>query len=373
MKPSRLTFAISTALAAALALAAAGVAGASGHAAARSQADCVATATAAIAKAKAPVPVSVPTAPLDMASIKGKKVWLIEVVQNDLGKAIATGFTAAGKRAGLAPTVFYGAGTSQSWNDGVAKAVAQNADAIILYGIDPQAVSAPLADAIAKKTIIIDIFNGSPSDPLPKGVYAHVTPDFKQAGINAANWMLADSKCKVQTAVFGAEVLNLHKQFDKAAKDTINNACPATCKATVENVDLGTLATAFGPQVNNVLTRRGNLNYLLIVFDGGVPLVQPAITSFSKVPIVSHDGVASNLAQIRKGGQQVYDGAFAPNEWIGWALIDQAGRGLTGSKPLKWVIPERAVDKTNIGKSDAALWANWAGYEAKFAKAWGVK
>ena len=333
---------------------------------------CATTAHAATLKAEAPVPVSLPTSSLDMKKNAGKSVWMVEEVQNPLGQSIGNAFISAANAAGMKPKVLYGTGTSASWNTDVQEAVAQGANAIVLYGIAPGQVPTPMAQAAAKKITVVDIFNGSPSDPLPKGVFAHVTPDFKQAGINAANWELAASHCNVKTAIFGAQVLNLHQEFMSAMKSTITSACP-TCQAKVENVDLGTLATSFGPQVNTVLTGNTGLNYLTIVFDAGVQLVEPAIRqSFSKIPIVSHDGVDANLNAIRGGGQQVYDGAFAPPAWVGYALVDEVGRGLAGAPAEHWVIPERVIDKTNIGSSNASIWANWSSFRTGFTKAWGL-
>jgi len=45
---------------------------------------------------------------------------------------------------------------------------------------------------------------------------------------------------------------------------------------------------------------------------------------------------------------------------MGWALVDQLGRGLLHEKPFNWTIPDRVVERTNIGRNDAAILASLA-------------
>jgi ABC-type sugar transport system substrate-binding protein len=332
---------------------------------------CVASATAATKKAKAPVPVMTPT-PFNMGANKGKSVWVVNLVTNDLGKGINSGIAAAAKKAGIKVRHYYGDGTVASSNAGFSQANAAGAEGIILLGIDPRTVSTPLRAAIARKTVIVTIFTGSSTDPLPKGIFGYVTPNFNKSGVMTANWLLATSKCDLRAALFGSSTVSIHGQFMKAAAQTIARKCPS-CKAKINQVDYGTVATTLGPQVASVLNAGGDWNYVVPVADGFVPLVAPAIKSYPDVKIASHDGVPSNLALMRKpGAQQVLDGAFPPNPWMGWALIDQIGRGFQQKKPFDWTIPDRLVDSTNIGTRDAALWPGWQNYASGFVKAWGL-
>ena len=337
-------------------------------------AECVADAEAAVAAGQQPIPVKVPSAPLDISALAGKSIWNILVLSNEFTNAVTSGLEEAAAEAGIEVTIFDGQGDPSEWNLGVEQAIAQGADAIILQAVAPGAVSAPLADAAAAGIVIVDIFNGSPDQPLAEGLFAHVTPDFRASGELMANWMLADSGCDVNAAIFGIRALPLHEDMMTSAQATIEGACD--CKAVLEDVDPTTIGTDFVPNVSAVLGREGDINYLFPVFDAVVPLAKAATEGYEGVKILGHDGVSSNLDDIRAGGPgaQVADGAFPPNEWIGWALLDQVGRALSGEAALDWTVPHTVVDSGNVGPSNDQLgpYAEWTNFRVGFREAWGL-
>ena len=334
---------------------------------------CIADAEAAVAAGQQPIPVKGPSAPLDMSALAGKSIWNILIFTNEFTGAVTAGLDEAAAEAGIEVTIFDGQGDPNEWNLGVEQAIAQGADAIILQAVAPGAVSAPLADATDAGIAVVDIFNGSADQPLPAGVFAHVTPDFRASGVLMANWMLADSGCDVRAAIFGIRALPLHEDMMTSAKATIEAACD--CKAVLQDVDPTTIGSDFAPNVSAVLGREGDINYLFPVFDGVVPLAKAAAEGFD-VKILGHDGVSSNLDDIRSGGEgaQVADGSFPPNEWIGWALLDQVGRALSGEPALDWTVPHTVIDSGNVGPSNDQLgpYADWTDFRDSFREAWGL-
>ncbi len=332
---------------------------------------CVSTAKAYVNKARSAVPPETP-ASFDMKANSGKRVYLVTIIANSLSTAVANGFSQAAHAAGMQPTVIYGDGSAQSWDSGVSKAVAAGAKGLVLFGINPTDVSAPLAQD--PSMTVVDMFDTSSNDPLYKGVYAHVTADFVAAGTQMANWALADSGChNAHVATFYSSVNQILVEFAHSLAKTMSDAKGCSgCTVSLQNVDLNTLSTAFGQQVNSYLTSNPNTNYLAIAADGWIPDAEPALASFSSVPILGHDGVDANLNQIRSGGQQKYDAAFPPGDWMGWAVTDQMARGMLNLKPQSWVIPTRVIDSTNVGGSNASLFATYANFETAFMKAWGL-
>lgn len=331
---------------------------------------CIATATAATEKAKAPIPVKLPASPLNMAANKGKSLWFVSIIENEFARGVATGFVEAAKKAGMRASVFYSDGGLRLATEGVSKAVAQGADGLVLFGVPADSVATQVGELTARGGTFVSVGVGL-HDPLAPGEFAHVGGDFVKSGQLMADWMLADSKCDVRAAIFGSSVVRIHGQFMDSAKARIQRECPS-CKVSVHQVDYATVATQLGPQVHTILTREGDLNYVVPVADGFVPQVEPSITDFPDVKIVSHDGVPANLAEVRSGGRQVVDGAFPPNPWIGWALVDQLGRGLQNAEPLDWTVPVRVVDRTNIGGSDADIWPGWDDFRTGFLEAWNL-
>ena len=335
------------------------------------QTACASQAKQYVTQARAAVPPETP-ASFGMSANRGKRVYLVTIIANSLSTAIANGFSQAAKAAGMQPTVIYGDGSAQSWDSGVSKAVAAGAKGLVLFGINPTDVSAPLAQD--PSMTVVDMFDTSSNDPLYKGVYAHVTANFVAAGTQMANWVLAKSGChNAHIGTFYSSVNQILVEFAHSLAKTVASAKGCSgCSVSLQNVDLNTLSTAFGAQVHSYLTSNPNTNYLAIAADGWIPDAEPSLASFSSIPILGHDGVDANLNQIRSGGQQKYDAAFPPGGWMGWAVTDQLARGMLKLKPQNWVIPTRVIDSTNAGASNAGLFATYSTFESAFKKAWGL-
>lgn len=336
-----------------------------------STASCLATSKAAAAQAQKPVALVAPKTSINLTPIKGKTVWIIETTENQLFTSIGSGASAAAKAAGLKVVLFNGQGETSVANTGVADAVAQHAGGIILGGVDERLVSGSVAAAKAAHIPIVDIFNGSPSDPGYPGVVGHATPDFIKDGKTMAYAMLAATGCKLDTVVWYSSLYKIHIEMANNIKSTVAQLCPS-CKVKLENVDIPTLATSLPSQVETALRSDPNVNYLAPVFDSVVPYVEQGETAEGKsLPIISHDGVDANLNQIRAGsGLQKIDLAFPPNPWIGWLLIDDVARGMLGQKNVDYTVPSQFVDKANAGTSNAGLFPNYKTYAGAFEKEW---
>lgn len=335
---------------------------------------CVSEARAAVVKAMARVVPPVPGPKIDVSKNAGKSVWLILPRVNPLTSAVASGFRGGAKLAGLESHVFEGVGSVNSFNDGVSQAVAQNASVIILYGINPALVSLPLGQAVARGIKIIDAVVGNPTDPLPAGVYAHVSANFTRDGALLADYILSVSNCKANAAVFRASVLPVHVNQEKGFTNELARLCPS-CKSYVDNVDLTTTTTALMPQVATFLQRQSDVNYIFAVSDQFVPFVEGAIKQVSpSVKIVSHDGVAAQLDGIRSGtGAHIADVSFPPIPWIGWTLIDTVERAMLGMRPGNTRIPSLLITKENVGTKNYTLFPAFQKLRAIFAQAWGKK
>jgi ribose transport system substrate-binding protein len=336
--------------------------------------DCVSTAQASVAKATAQLKPPSPGPNIDVSKNKGKHVWLVTSLQNPLASAVQQGFRDGTKAAGLDGHIFEGQGTTTSWNSGVAQAIAQHASVIVIYGITDSLVSAELAHAKAAGITVIDGVQGDPDDPLTNGVYAHVTGDFSGDGALAADYILAQSGCKANVGVFGGAAQAVHVLMQKGAGAEFAKLCPS-CNVYQENVDLTTIATAVEPQVATLLQRHPDINWLFPVFDGMAPFTLTAVQQVRpSVKVVSHDGVAAQLDQVRAGNTPlVADFAFPPIEWVGWTLVDTAERAMLGDKPGNTTIPSRLIDKANASSSNATLFPAFQNLPGVFEPVWGVQ
>ncbi len=337
--------------------------------------DCATQAAAKAAAASKPVTFTPPTTPVKMSAASGKKIWYIAP---DLSlpfiAAIAKGFSDGAKAAGLDATVFDGKGNVNTFNQGVTSAVAQKADAILLQGINPALVSGPLAQAISNKTVIVDSLNGGPDAPVTGGVQAHVTVDYKTGGQIMADDALARSGCKGDLVFFTSSIYAVYVDMLAGFNAEIKTLCPSCSAPTVVDVAPTDLATKLPQLTTTQLTRHPSSTVFVAAYDGMVQFMSPSIQeASSKVVIVSHDGVDSNLAQIRAGNTpQVSTVSNPPNEAMGWAQIDQIGRLLTGAPAITPNLSQQLFNKDNTAATAAAMFPGYSDYQAQYKKLWGV-
>jgi ribose transport system substrate-binding protein len=378
LRVTRATAVIAGSLAAVLATAGCSSGGSTATAAAGGSSGssaCVSQAQAKVDAASKAVQFTAPTPSVNMAQASGKSVWYIAP---DLSlpfiAAIAKGFTDGANAAGLKPTVFDGKGNVNTFNQGVSSAVAQKADAILLQGINPSLVSGPLGQATAAKTVIVDSLNGGPDAPNTGGVQAHVTVDYKRGGELMADYALARSGCSGDLVFFTSSIYKVYVDMLDGFNSEISTLCPSCGAATVVDVAPTDLATKLPTLTTTQLTRHPTAKVFVAAYDGMVQFMSPSIQEAkSKVVIIGHDGVDSNLQQINKGDTpQVATVSNPPNEAMGWAEIDQIGRLLTGASAIVPDLPQQLFTKDNTPADVTQAFPGYASYQADYKKVWGV-
>ncbi|HEY1854280.1 MAG TPA: sugar ABC transporter substrate-binding protein [Solirubrobacterales bacterium] len=330
-------------------------------------------AEAGVAEATTPVKLTVGS-PVDFSKLKGKNVWFLSVTQAlPLVAEISKGFEAAAKEAGLTPHIYDGKGDVNTFNQGMQTAISQGAEGIVVQAIDPSVISANLAKAKAAGIPVIDSFNTSPDGALPPGIDAHVTLDFVRDGNVMADYILEQTNCEANVQAFGSTIFQVQKDINTGVEEKLKELC-TECKYAFENVDLTQLATAATPAASTAINRNPQLNFMIADSDAIGPYMATAIEeSHKEIPIIGHDGVNSNLEEIREGKPQEADFAFPPNETIGWAEIDQLGRVMLGMEPTEADnIPSQMFDRETLPPHNSEMFPGYANYQAKYAKIWGV-
>jgi ribose transport system substrate-binding protein len=336
-------------------------------------ATCLKEAKAGVAEAAAPVKLELDPTPVDFGKVQGGDVWFISATQAvPFLSQISEGFSAAAKEAGLTPHIYDGKGDVNTQNQGIASAISEGADGILLQGVEPAVVSANLAKAKAAGIPVVDSFNTSPSDPLPPGVVAHVTADFFHDGEVMADYVLANTNCEANVEAIGSTVFKVHKDINEGTEQQLSKLSPSS-QYEFGNVDFSQLATAVAPVVSSAINSNPDLNFMIADADAVAPYMATAIKQSGKdIPIIGHDGVEANLEEIREGKAQVADFAFPPSPSIGWAEIDQLGRVMTGMEPTEAdQIPSQLFDEENLPAAGEDLFPGYADYQAQYAKDWG--
>jgi ribose transport system substrate-binding protein len=343
-----------------------GAAGSTGSAS-----SCVTQAAAGVAASQKPITAQIPTQPVDVSKAKGKVIWDIEFDSSvPLSNDIATGVRQAAASAGMTVKNFDGKGQVALWNQGVSEAVSQHAGAILLNGFVPSLVETPFKAALAAKIPVIDSMNGNPGDPL-NGLFAHVTGQFTLYGAQMADLALQKTNCKADIAIFTSTELATLVDMDKGAQAEVTKLCGSSCKTAIENVAPASIATAAGPLAQNVIRRDPKINFVIAQYDALGLYVVPALQQAnSKVPLVSQTGSEANL-QFVKDGKQYANLAFPDNRYIGWLVVDEMVRALSGQPAVQEDLPAQLLLQGD-SFSPSNPFPNFGDYATEFKKLWGV-
>jgi len=336
---------------------------------------CVTAADRAEQSGQGPTKPNYPTTPVDVAKAKGKTIWMIQNSTTPLVTDVTTAFQQAGSVAGVQTKVIDGDGLISNMVSGVSEAVAQHAAAIVLFAVALSTVAPQVEAAKAAGIPVVDTFNGDDGQNLTaQGVVSHVSEDPKAAGGMVADWMLADTNCKLDAADLGASVVTPHELSREGAQAQVAALC-SSCKFQFVNLDLTTMSTSAGPQAQETVRRNPGINILMSSFDGAVPFILSGLqqSGTTNVKIISMDGTQPEITMIRSHTSPVVaDVALPPVSYIGWAYMDQALRAVTGATPFNGILPFRLVDDSNVGPAGTNLFPLFAGYQAAFEKLWGV-
>jgi ribose transport system substrate-binding protein len=339
-------------------------------------AQCVAAAKKVVDGARADVTPFLPAAPVSAAKAKGKTVWLIQNSLTPLVAAVTDGFKAAGNAAGVNVKAVSGNGSIPTIVSAVSQAVAQKADGIVLFAVPASAVTAQAKEAKAAGIPVVDTYNSNVGKDLTAdGFFGHVSADYAQGGREVAAWAMQDSGCHLNTGIMGNSLLAPHKEQQVAAQKELVDVCGSKCKSKYVNLDLTKLATDAGTQAQQVLRSNPDMKYVYSLLDAAVTFVGPSVQQAGRpdVKVASMGGDAASMARIRSGNSiQKAEIAIAPQEYQGYAFMDQILRGMTGEKAVDWLLPSRFIDASNVGKSDSDIFPQFNGVAAKFHTLWGV-
>lgn len=311
-------------------------------------------------------------------AVKGKKLYVIDVASSIPLTQVTD--AAAAKALGLfgASVVrFDGKGSASEFARGVNQAIADHADGIALFAIDPNVVAAPLQKAIQAKIPIIVLQYGDADATLPSGINAQVTYCYSCAGQTMANWIVADTQGKGAGVelVTSTDVSN-SKPLIQGFTDKLKAGCP-DCRIHTDNVPVANWQTDIGTTVKSALTSNPDIKYVVPIYDGMALFATPAIQTSGKtgVKIVTFNASLGNMQNLATG-KIVAAEVGSPQAQEGWGLADQFMRIVAGQAPVKDEnVALRLFDKTNISTINLTQpELNWYGvdFQSGYKKLWGL-
>lgn len=311
----------------------------------------------AVATGKALPEFTAPGDPIDVASLAGKKVFVIPSAPVPFIQAITDAIVEVGEETGMDLTVFENQAQVSQWVQGIDRAIADDSDVIILSGSpDPRALQPQLQAAEeAGIPVVIGHFHDDSTVPVPEcegcasGVSALVTAPFYTAGKAAADWIIADSNGEANVLlVGGSDVLPSPGTVD-AMNAEFEAECPA-CATTEINIPVADWGTKTQSEIQSALQKDPSIDYVYVLYDALVAGAVPAVETLGRageVKIAGYNGSPYALDFIRDGDVVVMN-VGEDTAAIGYATMDQAFRLLLGVDPVETRTPIRIWDDTNV-------------------------
>jgi len=335
---------------------------------------CIESAEAAVEAGRAELAPSVPNASVDVSANEGKTIWYISAtMQLETMIGFAQGVQEAADASGLALQIFDGANSPQKYNDGITQAVAQNADGIILQGIDPALVEQTLAEAVAAGIPVVDAMNGDPDDALQDGILSHITVNFTEGGKLLADYILAETGCEANVLELTSSLYVALQNKSKGFNDEIVALCP-WCVVDTQEINFADFVNSVNTVVRTAVQRNPDLNFVNAADDGIAFFVGPVLEGLdSDLPMVAGNGAPANMDSMRNGGNQVMNLIFPPLPYMGWVEVDRLHRALLGEDVPSGAIGQQIVDTSTVKPTEALQLPAFDNFRDLFMENWGVK
>lgn len=334
----------------------------------------VAQATAAVAAAEKMPAFTAPGAPVDMAKLRGKSVWIItSSLAIPFVASIAHGAQQAAQVAGWNVHLVDGQGVVSNWSKALEEAVAEHAAGVISIAASPEVMKSAMAQARAAGIPVVDVLTADQSSPLVAGTFAHVSISFYHSGQLQADYVIAHSNGNAHVLMFGDNEFPGEVTRIQGMEQQFRSLCPK-CTYTFQDTQVGSLTTALPGLTQTLLRRSPDINWVLPTYDAQALYIVPAMKSMgSSAKVVSSDAVPSNLDWVAAQNVEIAD-VGEPDVWSGWAAVDEMGRALLKMAPVNPNIPLRMFVPTNLsGLSTSNEDQLWGGsYVNAYKHLWGL-
>jgi ribose transport system substrate-binding protein len=355
----------------------------------------LAAAQAALAAAYAGTDRSLPTSTPPVP--KGKTVWVLSCSQSAPGCAVpAAAVVQAGTQLGWHVKVLDGKFDPATWNTLIRSAAAAKPDALVLDAVDCAATQASLQAAKQAGVKIFGFYSFDCSDRYTGGKSMfNGELDFGSssgAGSDSYATFIEDVFARAQAAYALAKTNGQAKiiQFDETDVAVAHHIadgydhwiatwCPSCTVWKVPFTGQDLVTGKLQEKASAALTRYPTANVVAAPYDATIllgigPAVATAKASGRKLILTGGEGLAPNIALIRKGVED-FAGGLATG-WVGWASVDGVIRMLDDKPQVDEGLGNGGIDKTHNLPSTTPFYdgnAKSLDYRAVYLKLWGVK
>ena len=313
-------------------------------------------------------------------TLRGKKIWVITFLSVPFAQQSVKGLTEAATAVGATVTAVDGTAGVDAYQRGIRQAIAQRADAIVIGTLNPSLFTTDLQTARAQGIKVVAVSSHAPGQSPPSGepVDGYVDPCYECAGRLMADSAIADSKGHADaTVLWSSDVQIPGRNQLSAIQSEFKKNCPS-CSVKVADVPSTQWATRLQSVSQTTITSNPNLTYLLPLYDGMVPFIQPAIratNATSRIKITTFNATPAIMQQIGGGG--VLSDVGIGSVRYGWGWADQTFRVLSGVAAVKnEQLPVRLFDNSNVSGLDlnasTDTWYGAVDYRSAYRKLWGI-
>jgi ABC-type sugar transport system substrate-binding protein len=273
-----------------------------------------------------------------------------------------------------------GRGDPVAQNQVVTQAINSGADAVIMAGIDPRAISSALDLARERGVPVGSMTQGiAPGD----GIAFDVGGNYVDSGKIIGSWIIADSDGKAVVLPTNDKEFASTQAIVDTAVDTVRGCSGCQVKDTQYFVG-SNIGNGLGQRIAEQLQRDPDVNYVIGAFDPATADMVPAIQNAgigSRVKIISNVGLTQNLQYIADDNVQAADIVY-DNTYVGYAAVDQMIRTLArqplwrtpGESDPRYMygegVPQHLTTKENVGDPNKP-WTADIDTAARFAALWG--
>jgi ribose transport system substrate-binding protein len=317
--------------------------------------------------------------------LKGKTVYFLANGLNfPFVQDMLSGIKESARQLGMKVTTGDGAGSSAKAAQLMQQAIGQKAAVIIDEGFPTTQLSAPVRAAKKAGIPVLEFGNGDPRLPTgaakKNGVSGIATFCYSCAGREMADLAIAQSGGKASAVVYNVPGISVSPVMVKAIKSEFARLCP-DCKVQVVDAPLAQWSTLLPSLTTSSLRSDPSVNYLLPLFDSMIAQIRPAAIqagAVDRVKIISYNGTLPAMTDLQKGNQLVSGIVGGAPQWVGWGMMDQAARILTGKKPVaSEKIPNRTFTPENIKSVNLKLptdkWYGKVDFRDQYRRLWGFK
>jgi ribose transport system substrate-binding protein len=322
--------------------------------------------------------------PIDLKSLRGKKITFVPFAASPQNKVIGDTMQRIGKlkRVGVSVTVCNNRGTPAEWNSCLQRAVTTKQDLVVLNGA-PVAVG-PSLQALKAAGIPVLSQHYFPEGVsvtseacvgCAAGITAVQPAPFARAAKVMADWTIVDSKGKANVLITilpgfaptEAMVAQFKREFARCTGCTYE-----FLPVSVQDL----LGTGFQTAIASALNKNPKVRYILEEVSIGVPATIAAlnIAGRTDVKVATRGGDTGEFDLMQKGTALQMDAA-EPSVWIAYLSMDNAFRILLRKPTNPAPNPVRVFTRDNVntvGTPPSTYKGYGFGWIKSYLKLWGV-